>query len=194
MIAGLHRDPIHMLMEEHRIIEKVLHAMGIVAARLKAAHDVPPALLEDAIEFVRNFADRCHHGKEEGHLFPALEAEGLPSEGGPVGMMLAEHDSGRAYVRGLVEAVNRYKAGDKEARSAMLVNMEGYVELLKQHIWKEDNVLFRMASQVLSEQRQRQLAKRFEDMERLEIGVNVHERYARLADELREEAARLGTV
>ena len=90
-----------VLKQEHRVIENVLDALERLA---KAAETSALAEWEKAIDFARNFADKCHHLKEENLLFPALEERGIPREGGPIGMMLAEHEEGRGYVRAMAAA------------------------------------------------------------------------------------------
>lgn len=88
------------LMTEHRAIERMLAVLDAAGGRLEAGERVRPDLLREAVDFVRNFADRCHHGKEEDNLFPRLEELGVRREGGPLGVMLFEHDEGRAFIGG----------------------------------------------------------------------------------------------
>ncbi|MCX7887840.1 MAG: hemerythrin domain-containing protein, partial [Verrucomicrobiae bacterium] len=96
--------PTEILMAEHRVIEQVLNVLEAMAERA-ANGDLNRQEARDAVAFFRGFADRCHHGKEEAQLFPAMEAKGIPREGGPIGVMLCEHEQGRAAVRGMAEAV-----------------------------------------------------------------------------------------
>ena len=91
--------PTEILSGEHRVIEQVLTCLERIAEQCAAEGRLDRTSAEQALEFFRNFADRCHHGKEEVHLFPALEAKGFPRDGGPTGVMLHEHDQGRAHVR-----------------------------------------------------------------------------------------------
>ena len=140
--------------------------------------------LERIVEFIRVFADKCHHGKEEELLFSAMEEAGIPKEGGPIGVMLTEHDVGRGYVRGMSEAVAKYKAGDHQASSAIVGNARNYIALLTQHIDKEDNVLYPMADMHLSVEKQEELLKEFERVEHERIGVGKHEEYHKLLDHL----------
>ena len=154
--------PTEMLRQDHRQIERRLAALSGLCDRLDAGQGVPVADLEDAVEFIRTFADKKHHGKEEDLLFPALAEAGLPREGGPVAVMLAEHEMGRQFVRALAAAVPAYKGGDKSATAAIVDNARGYISLLTQHIYKEDNILFPMADSALSPQKQEELAAAFE--------------------------------
>ncbi|MDA8189522.1 MAG: hemerythrin domain-containing protein, partial [Dehalococcoidales bacterium] len=101
------------LKQEHRVIEKMLKVLFAATQRLQAGEDVDPEILRKAVDFIRNFADRCHHGKEEDNLFPAMESRGVPKFGGPIGIMLVEHDEGRRHVRELAAALDKYEAGDR---------------------------------------------------------------------------------
>jgi hemerythrin-like domain-containing protein len=184
-------NPTETLMTEHRAIERMLAVLETAAQRLDAGERPRPDLFREAVDFVRNFADRCHHGKEEENLFPRMEARGVPRNGGPLGMMLMEHDQGRAYVGAMAGAIDAYEAGDQAAARTIAENAHGYVELLRAHIMKENNVLFPMADRVLSADDQRELTARFDQVETELMGPGVHERYHKLLDDLEREM-RLG--
>lgn len=177
-----------ILMEEHRVIERVLTSLETSAHRLAQGEPVRPGFFVDAAEFVKGFADGCHHKKEEGVLFTALVDAGLPQQVGPVAVMLSEHDQGRAYTRNMRQAAERLGAGDPGARAEVVENALGYVELLRQHIDKEDHVLFPMAGEMIPPAQQSTLTDRFETIEHEETGEGVHEKYLALADALEKEA------
>lgn len=174
-----------LLKEEHRAIKLMLSILSEVSQRLEAREKVDPQDLSQMVEFIRVFADRCHHGKEEDLLFPALEETGVPREGGPIGVMLVEHDEGRAYVRGLAEAVARYRSGEEEAAKEIIENAWNYVNLLTQHIDKEDNILYVIADLHLSPEKQEALVKEFERVEEEKIGAGRHEEFHQLLHHLK---------
>lgn len=176
-----------ILKEEHRAIERMLAVLETAAERLDAGERVRPGLFTEAVDFVRTFADRCHHGKEEETLFPRLEERGVPKEGGPLGVMLHEHDIGRAYIRAIDGAIPAYEEGDEAAVRIISENVRGYKELLSEHIWKEENVLFPMAEQVLDAEDQQELEERFGQVETEVIGRGVHERYHELLEKAERE-------
>ena len=178
---------IEELMTEHRAIERMLTVLEAAGGRLEAGERVRPGLFRDAVDFVRNFADRCHHGKEEENLFPRLEELGVPREGGPLGVMLLEHDEGRAYIGAIADAVGAYESGDEAAGRTIAGNAAGYVGLLRGHIQKEERVLFPMADQVLSGDDQRSLEDSFQRIETEVMGAGVHEHYHQMLDELERE-------
>jgi len=107
--------------------------------------------IEKIVDLVRNFADGLHHAKEENLLFPLLEEKGFSSTQGPVAVMLLEHQQGRNFVKGIAENLSLYKGGDNSTLGELYFNMKGYAELLRNHIQKENNILFPMADRVLSQ-------------------------------------------
>ena len=175
------------LRTEHRAIERMLAVLEAAAQRIEQGERVPPDVFRQAVDFVRNFADRCHHAKEEENLFPRMEARGVPRDGGPIGVMLFEHDEGRAFVGAVAGAIDVYERDGQAAARVIVENARGYVDLLRQHITKEDNVLFPMADRVLTAADQAELERRFELIEAERMGPGVHERYHRLLDELERE-------
>ncbi len=180
-------DPIEILKEEHRVIERMLKIISIAAERLQRGDDIRIKVFEEIVDFIKVFADRCHHGKEEDILYPAFKERGIPSEGGPIGVMLQEHELGRSFVRGLADAIARFKAGDESARSAIADNALKYVELLSQHIPKEDEILYPMGNFTLSNHDRTALVEQFEEVERERIGEGVHQRYHQLVENLERE-------
>ncbi len=124
---------------------------------------------DELVHFLTIFADQCHHGKEEGFLFKELEDRGVPNEGGPIGVMLHEHVLGRQLIALMKETLS---SADLEAFKTHAVE---YRDLLRQHIQKENMVLFRLADQMIGDEEQAELFERFEDHEENVIGHGVHE-------------------
>lgn len=113
-----------------------------------------------------------------------MEEAGIPRQGGPIGVMLYEHTQGRDYVRGLADAVAAYRAGDTGAVPRIVENARGYLQLLSQHIYKEDSILYPMADRFLSPQKQAELLKCFAQVEREQMGPGKHKGYHVLLEEL----------
>lgn len=179
--------PTEILRNEHRVIERVLHCLEAMVRRARSAGRLDGESAHEAVAFFRNFADHGHHGKEEDHLFPALEAEGFPREGGPIGVMLHEHELGRAHLRGMDENIDAAAAGDAAALGQFISHAEGYLAVLRQHIDKEDHVLFPLAERTLSEETQQRLLAEFRRVEAEEMGAGTHERYLQVAHELAKQ-------
>ena len=177
-----------ILMDEHVVIDRVLTALQAAAVRLERGENVRAGFFVDAALFIKNFADGCHHRKEEGVLFVAMIAAGMPAQGGPIGVMLVEHDQGRTFTRAMKESALELEAGDLSARAAVVSNALGYVTLLRQHIQKENNILFLMADKVIPPEKQEQVLQDFEKVEHEETGAGVHEKYLELAEALEKES------
>jgi hemerythrin-like domain-containing protein len=122
--------------------------------------------LHSIIEVIRNFADGIHHAKEEKVFFPKLGEKGFSNANGPVRVMLNEHVAGRNFVKGMVENIVLYEKGDKNALRQVYGNMIGYASLLKSHIAKENNILFRMADRVLDDKENAWLLAEFAEHEK----------------------------
>ena len=168
------------LIDDHTIIQEVMDIMEHITKK----NDPDIEHLEFVVSFIREFADGCHHAKEEGLLFPKLVDKGIPKEHGPIGMMLMEHEEGRNFVKGMAENIALYKSGKKEVLKTVYQNMNSYIDLLRNHISKENNVLFRMADQVLSDNEQNQLLDQFGIAETANIGQDKIDKYLARVKEL----------
>ena len=134
-----------ILQEEHKVILTVLDVLTRVIERTRREGHVPEADAHDLVVFFREYADQCHHSKEEDSLFPAMEAAGFPSAGGPTAVMRMEHAMGRKLVADMAEELKRGAVAPFCARA------DEFHALLSQHINKEDHCLFPMACSALGE-------------------------------------------
>jgi hemerythrin-like domain-containing protein len=164
--------PTDVLRDEHRVILRALDVLEMAAAQLVRGRPLPDGWWPEIIAWLRSFADKNHHAKEESSLFPAMVKAGVPSEGGPIAVMLEEHERGRALVRAM-------EAGAAAARAA---KAREYVALLREHIDKENGVLFPMADAVLDDRAQGALAREFEAVE-AELGRDASISHAEAAVE-----------
>jgi len=177
-------DPIEILKHEHQLILSVCDAATRESRRLSAGGTLDADRVERMVDFIRTFADRCHHAKEEDLLFVRMGERGFPVEAGPVAVMLHEHEAGRAHVRAIADALPRAAEGDAGATREVATHLLAWADLLRSHIDKEDNVLYPMAERALTAEDMAGLADSFERVERDEIGAGVHDKYAALAREL----------
>lgn len=175
---------VEMLMDEHRTIERVLDALVAFSGAVQAGGRTGRSELARFVTFVREFADACHHGKEEDILFEAMAAHGFPREGGPLAVMLEEHDRGRALVGVLAEKARPGGPWDDADRAAIAQAARGFAEMLRVHIQKEDRVLYPLAVQHLPPDAMDRVDEACERYEAERTGAGEHERLHRLADEL----------
>jgi hemerythrin-like domain-containing protein len=142
---------IEILMNEHRLIERVLGSLEtFVEVAGGEGHALERAAVAEYAAFFRGFADACHHGKEEDILFARMIERGFSREAGPIAVMLEEHRLGRRHVSALAEV--GAGAGPLEAgeRSSVLENGRDFIPLLRGHILKEDRILYPMAVNALT--------------------------------------------
>ncbi len=180
--------PIDELKQEHQAVLTALRILEEATAKSGGAEAADRVLdIEQLLGFFKVFVDLCHHGKEEKLLFPALEQIGVSREGGPIGVMLAEHDLGRINMSGMQSALGKIRSGDNRAAGALQKSAVAYIDLLRRHIDKEDNVLFQIAAAQLSDEKLTRLEIDFERLEKEEIGPGRHEEYHAMLDRLQEK-------
>jgi hemerythrin-like domain-containing protein len=180
--------PVEVLEAEHRVIQKMVAGMSLLAERLEGGEPLDVSLLESIVAFLRTFADRCHHGKEETFLFPALIRRGVPSHGCPIGGLTMEHQKGRVMVGELADAIRGYAAGEPPAREDLVKSLRALVAFYPNHIWKEDYLLFPLAGKVLTPEDQQELMNKFETVER-ELGIEGHEGFDKVATQLERKVS-----
>ncbi len=155
-------NAVEILYEEHDYILTMLTIMEKIIDQAKNTGHLDPSHFEKVVIFLKGYADRCHHGKEEDLLFPALVEARIPSENGPVGAMLHEHAVGRELIAGMSQSLQKYEAGDHSMLEGVIGNAGKYIELLRNHIGKENRILFPMAERVLKAEVLSHLTLRFE--------------------------------
>jgi len=179
--------PTEILMEEHQAILRLLEVLQKISEKLNNGNQVDVGTMEKAVDFIRTFADKCHHAKEEYVLFKFMEERGMPRHGGPIGVMLMEHDEGRGYVSKMAEAVESIKKGSSEAGKIYAENAMNFAGLLSQHIHKEDNILYPMSEQMMEEGDEEKLLEEFEKSEKERVGTGVHEKYLKILEKLEKD-------
>jgi hemerythrin-like domain-containing protein len=172
------------LSNEHRVIEQVLRCLVEMASRARATGTVDGDSADSTLRFLRTFADACHHKKEEDVLFPALARVGFTPDAGPVAVMLEEHELGRAHLGRLEAAIQRARLGGKDAAEDFATSVHAYVDLLTEHIAKEDNILFPLAEQALGDAGGQAVVAGFESAQASLDHGNLHATMLAVADEL----------
>ncbi|MCA9450627.1 MAG: hemerythrin domain-containing protein [Candidatus Omnitrophica bacterium] len=176
--------PTETLMKEHRIIEQVLNCLEKIAEEAKVNGKLEEDQVEEALDFFKKFADACHHGKEEDCLFPLIHERGIPKDGGPIGQMLLEHKLGREAIRKMEDAIPAASEGNPIALAIFLEGARDFVQLLRSHIQKEDQVLFPMANQVLSSEDQEKVSASFQEAEKTRHDPGTHQECIGIANRL----------
>ena len=171
-----------VLKQEHRVIERMLPVLEEAAGRLAHGRNVDTEVFDLVLDFMRTFADKCHHAKEEDRLFPVLEENGVDPEGGLIGALRDEHKEARKLVKDLEAAVA--EIGTEEAGAEVDAIVRVYCRLIRMHIEKEDITLFPLTDRRLSAQRQMELAVVFEDVEDEEPCKGAYDHYRQMIGDL----------
>jgi len=169
-----------LLKQDHEITERVFAAM-----EKKFASDLgpTPGLAALLVDYLHDYVDQCHNQKEEQHLFPLLEGRGVPRHGGPLAVMLQEHDRAREILGRLVPAGRAFAAGDARALPGLRTAFAEYATLCKDHFWKENDILYPLARGMLSEQEEAGVVRGIEEVE-ASRGPDTRARYYRIAQEI----------
>jgi hemerythrin-like domain-containing protein len=178
-------NAIQELRMEHDAVKLTLKVLDKICQEIELSGKLSDAQhVDHLLEFFTVFVDKCHHGKEEELLFPALEQIGVGRDKGPIGVMLREHQLGRECVQKMKTAFSQFKTGVAPAAVDFNRSARDYISLLNQHIDKENDVLFPMAEKQLSEAKLAELLKGFETIEVQKIGVGKHEEFHKMIDHL----------
>jgi len=159
------KRPTQILEEEHKYIQVVVSALAVLAEKIEAGVQIKKEILEAIVDFMRSYADKDHHGKEEEILFPFLEKKGVPSQGCPISILITEHAKGRMLVGALADGAEAYTKGDAGAKESLLKALHGLTDLYPKHIWREDYLLFPMTDKLLSAEDQEYLSRLFNEAE-----------------------------
>jgi len=169
------------LMIEHRLIEKMIALIKNTLAGIKSSGSVDPLFVDAVVDFIRVYADRTHHGKEEEIFFRELDKRQLSETDRRVmDELIEEHVFGRATVKALVAANTRYRNGDQAALADITDSMTTLVEFYPKHIEKEDKLFFPAARAYFTDDEDQSLLAEFEDFDR----KMIHEKYESLIKDL----------
>ena len=169
------------LMIEHRLIERMLSVVKGVLADIESTHEVDPVFVDVAVDFIRMYADRTHHGKEEDILFRELNDKPLNEKDRKIMKeLIDEHVFGRHTTKALVEANARYRNGDDTALSEIAASLQTLAEFYPRHIEKEDKVFFPASRAYFTDEEDQAMLSEFWEFDRRMI----HEKYETLVEGL----------
>jgi hemerythrin-like domain-containing protein len=162
------------LMIEHRLIERMLSVIKGALAKIASKHKVDPVFVDIAVDFIRVYADRTHHGKEEDILFRELNKKALNSEDSQIMKeLIEEHVFGRETTIALVEANTRYRNGDETALADIAANLKTLTEFYPKHIEKEDRIFFPSSRTYFTDEEDQTMLAEFGEFDR----KMIHEKY-----------------
>lgn len=173
------------LIEEHEMIERSMAVLKGSLERLDAGK-YEPLQMERALDFLLEFGDKVHNKKEEDFLFPLMAARGIPSEGGPIGVMLQEHDAERRLLMGMLPRVAGLAEASAEDRSRFKEEGLSYLAIRAEHIWKENDILYPMARRVMAEEDNDSLLADFDRLNKETYGPAALQNFRQMVQEVEE--------
>ncbi len=178
-------EAIEIMVKEHDNIRRMLKVMRKICYNLMTKSDYDLGDFPKIIDFVRNYADKHHHGKEEDILFTTMnrEIEKLAKSGAITGMYI-EHDNGRLYMNNLKTALEEFKKGNDEARLDIIANAISYTDLLDRHIEKENTAMYKFAERMLNDRVKSTVDAECRKIEKKAAEMGIQEKYLKLLDEL----------
>ena len=172
------------LMIEHRLIERMIAQTKRVLSQIEREEKVDPVFVDITVGFIRTYADRTHHGKEEDILFRDLKEKELSKEDRRLmNDLLEEHVIGRKITKKLIEANNRYRNGDESALAEIASNLRSLVDFYPKHIEKEDKVFFPAARMYFSDQEDQAMLNEFLEFDK----TMIHEKYISVVEEFKNQ-------
>lgn len=181
-------DAINIMVDEHKYIKRMLAVIRKACIGVMNGREIDYKDFEDMIDFVRNYADKHHHGKEEKLLFNRMVDEiGGAAEKVVNFGMLVEHDLGRNYIKQLEEALNKVKDGEIDAKVDVIANAISYTHLLYKHIDTEDNVVYSLAKRALSNESLNKITNECEKFEEEMSREGIQEKYIKILENLEKK-------
>lgn len=178
------QTPAGPLMREHRVIERMIAVLQAELESIAATGRTDPARIDSATDFIRTYADRCHHGKEEDILFRQLADKQLDEQlFGAMNDLIQDHVHARGLIGQLVQANARYADGDLEALGEIEWALQALVEFYPVHIEKEDQHFFKRSLEYFTDEERAQILRDFDEFDR----ALIHEKYRLLVEELERD-------
>lgn len=181
-------NSIELMVEEHKYIVRMLKVVRVASNKILKGEEICFEDFDKMIDFIKNYADVHHHGKEEKFLFKEMidnlgrMGTNLVTHG-----MLVEHDWGRLFISELKSALERVKAGDEESRLDVIANAIGYANHLARHIGKEDEVVYTFAGKQLAPEIIERVNQQTEEFEKEADKNGIQARYIKLVEELEDK-------
>jgi hemerythrin-like domain-containing protein len=156
-----------ILVDEHKNILKVVEILEKESFLLESSKKINEKKFQEIIEFIINYADKFHHAKEEDILFKKL-AKCIEEQNvhcNPVKQMLYEHNKGRNFVKMMKDGISG------KNNKQVIEGARGYISLIREHIFKEDSILYPLAEEVISVEEKIKMAEKFEKIKPKKLAI-----------------------
>lgn len=168
-------------MVEHRVIERMIAVIDKRLTEIERAGEIDPVFVDTAVDFIRTYADRTHHGKEEDILFRELSGRPLSAEDRrAMEELIEEHAVARRTTAGIIEANARYRGGDAGTLSDLAAGLKTLVDFYPKHIAKEDKIFFPAARTYFTDEEDQAMLSQFWEFDR----KMIHEKYRGVVESL----------
>ncbi|QBD87476.1 hemerythrin domain-containing protein [Clostridium tetani] len=174
---------IDLMMEEHKNIKRMLKVVRAYSYKVLKGEEVDYNDFYKMIDFIRNYADKHHHCKEEDVLFQIIDRQ-FNMKNGPIMGMLIEHDQGRLFIQNLETALKEFENGNEESKLDIIANAVSYADLLNRHIDKEDSTIYMFANRSLSEENKEELNNISSELEAKAKESGTQDKYLNMLKEL----------
>ena len=173
--------PAGPLMKEHRLIERMIAVIKKETEDLASGRELDTLFIKESADFIKTYADQCHHGKEEDILFRELAKKNISKEHSEImNQLIAEHKYGRKALKELIEAKDRYENGGKEAKADALIRLKALVEFYPKHIEKEDKHFFLPCMGYFSSKEKDDMLEEFWEFDK----TLIHKKYKRMVEQM----------
>ena len=174
---------IEQMTKEHQLIKAVINSLQGDTKALDDSKPLDTAKLRQAVEFLRVYADKRHHEREEAIFFPLLVKLGVPPQGCPLGGLAKDHERGRDMVTVLEEQISRYEQNPSDARAKLAEALKEIVTMYRHHLWMEDSMVFPMADNLVTDEHDRELQQKFAELD-TKLGEDTVARMEKFAGSL----------
>jgi len=175
------------LVAEHEMIERAMAVLKVNLEKIDTAVKTP-LQMQRAIDFLLEFGDKMHNTKEEKFLFPLMEQKGLPVQGGPIGVMLMEHDSERKLLQKMVAELPQLAETSTTGLQKFAAEGFEYLRIRAEHIWKENDILYAMGRKVFSDDDGNSLLNEFKTLDQQAYGPDARKLFQQMLAEVEKEA------
>lgn len=179
--------PIDILLEEHKLVDRVFEIIEKVRDKLEDKEEVPATVFWKIVDFIRGYADVIHHSKEEDILFDQMrehDEELSDDVQDNIAVLIEEHIEALDYANEMHKGIRAYRRGDPDAREEILDSVNNYLKIMKPHFKMEEDDVFPAMVGVLSKEEKDKMKADFERFDKILGGKEVHKRYAKIVDEL----------
>ena len=179
--------PTENLINEHKKINELLDIMSKIALKIKSKDVFYPNDVEEIVKYLINLIENSHHGKEDDVFYPELISSGIPKETAPLSIINYEHIISVNYLKDISSCVVNCKIGNDFSGELLADSLTNYVIAIKNHIQREEEIVFPIANEVFSIEKQNEILQRFEVIEQKYISNSFNDQFDKLLNKFKNK-------